>query len=267
MLENRGVKATAKAKNKLEFLDATTLVDADGKPLAKDAIADKLKAYDCVVFGGSPRINSRWPTCRSSTRSSSTLSDFRFDPFGKMPASAKCDDNVQTIYTGVVPVVYKVKYRTLLDSLLTSTYWAFISIALCLMVLLRCGPLRPWNLGFRAGLVAMLPNMFPLLIVFGAIGWSGIEVNIGSMMTASIAIGVAVDDTIHYLEFFRKEMLSGKSRCEAIIVSYQHCGSAIIETMLIGGFGLSVFAFSTFTPTQRFGSMMLCMLLSVRQGN
>jgi predicted RND superfamily exporter protein len=259
LLENRGMKTTAKAKNKLEFLDATTLVDADGKPLAKDAIADRLKAYDCVVFA-QPMDQLALADVQKLNPLVIDASDFRFDPFGKAPASAKRDDNVQTIYTGVVPVVYKAQ-RTLLDSLLTSTYWAFISIALCLMVLLRRGPLRPWNfLNFRAGLVAMLPNMFPLLIVFGAIGWLGIEVDIGSMMTASIAIGVAVDDTIHYLEFFRKEMLSGKSRREAIIVSYQHCGSAIIETMLIGGFGLSVFAFSTFTPTQRFGTMMLCML-------
>jgi predicted RND superfamily exporter protein len=106
----------------------------------------------------------------------------------------------------------------------------------------------------------MLPNMFPLIVVFGAIGYLGIEVDIGSMMTASIAIGVAVDDTIHYLEWFRNGMKRGLSRQEAIVDAYENFGSAIIETMLIGGLGLSVFAFSTFTPTQRFGMMMLSML-------
>jgi predicted RND superfamily exporter protein len=254
LLENRGFKTSSNAKSKLEFIDQESL-----KELSGNALSEKLKAFDCVVVAQElPSLTLA--DVQKQNAHVIDARDFRFDPFGTAPTSAKRQDHVHTIYTGVVPVVYKAQ-RALLDSLLSSTQYAFVSISLCLMVLLRRGKLSPWNfLNARAGLVAMLPNMFPLMIVFGAIGWLGIEVDIGSMMTASIAIGVAVDDTIHYLNFFRQEMLAGKTRHQAIIASYQHCGSAIIETMLIGGFGLSVFMFSTFTPTQRFGTMMLTML-------
>lgn len=259
LLENRGFKTTSSAKTRLDFLDASTLVDDAGQPLPLDAVKEKLKSYDCVVVAQDLKQLPLEEVARHNGKVVDAR-DFRFDPFSDQPTAARRNDSVHAIYTGVVPVVYKAQ-RALLDSLLESTKYAFVSISLCLMVLLRRGRLKPWNfLNIRAGLVAMLPNMFPLCIVFGAIGWLGIEVDIGSMMTASIAIGVAVDDTIHYLEFFRKEMLAGKTRREAIVAAYQHCGSAIIETMLIGGFGLSVFAFSTFTPTQRFGTMMLTML-------
>jgi multidrug efflux pump subunit AcrB len=80
------------------------------------------------------------------------------------------------------------------------------------------------------------------------------------MMTASVAMGVAVDDTIHFLTWFRGGVLQGKTRREAIMLAYDRCAGAMTQTTLIGGLGLSVFAFSTFTPTQRFGVMMLTLL-------
>jgi uncharacterized protein len=260
LFENRGFRTNNGAKTRLDFLDADDLKDSDGAPLNGEALAEKLRGYDCVVVARElPTVTLA--AARQHHAQVIDARDFRFDPFNGEATAARRGDHVQAIYTGVVPVVYKAQ-RTLLESLVTSTQYAFVSIALCLMVLMRRGPLRPWNfLNPRAGLIAMVPNIFPLAIVFGMIGWIGIDVDIGSMMTASIAIGVSVDDTIHYLNFFRKSMLKGKTRREAIVASYKHCGSAIVETVLIGGFGLSVFAFSTFTPTQRFGTMMMTMLL------
>lgn len=52
--------------------------------------------------------------------------------------------------------------------------------------------------GYGSGIIAMFPNLLPVVAVFGSMGWLGIPVNIGCMMTASIALGVAVDDTIHF---------------------------------------------------------------------
>ncbi len=52
----------------------------------------------------------------------------------------------------------------------------------------------------------MIPNVLPVLVIFGAMGWMGIAIDIGSMMTASIALGVAVDDTIHFLSWYRDDL-------------------------------------------------------------
>jgi hypothetical protein len=91
-------------------------------------------------------------------------------------------------------------------------------------------------------------------------GWLGIDVDVGSMMTASIALGVAVDDTIHYLNWFREELDRLGDRKKAIIAAYKHCATPTLQAATISGLGLSIFAISTFTPTQRFGILMLVIL-------
>lgn len=157
---------------------------------------------------------------------------------------------VSLVYTGVVPVVYKAA-RTLLTNLIESTVWAFALIALVMMMVLK---------SFRAGLISMLPNVFPICIVFGFMSWTGIEVDIGTMMTASVAMGVAVDDTVHFLTWFRWGLDEGYTRGRAIKEAYSRCAMAMFQTTIIGGLGLAVFAFSTFTPTQRFGYLMVSLL-------
>jgi predicted RND superfamily exporter protein len=158
--------------------------------------------------------------------------------------------NVSAVYTGVVPIVYKAQ-QALLQSLIQSTNWSFFTITPLMMFVAR---------SWRAGMVAMLPNALPVLVVFGAMGWLGIEVDVGSMMTASIALGVAVDDTIHYLTWFREELSKTTDRKVAILRTYQRCATPTFQAALISGLGLSIFAFSTFTPTQRFGMLMLTIL-------
>jgi hypothetical protein len=180
---------------------------------------------------------------------------------------------LQVVYTGVIPVVYKAQ-RTLLHSLANSIGLAFVLIAFVMIVLLNPGStlferLRPSNLGnaLGAGMVSMIPNVFPVLIVFGVMCHRGIEIDIGTMMTASVAMGVAVDDTIHFLTWFRANLDRGLNRVDAVIETYRRVGPAMTQTTIVGGLGLFVFALSTFTPTQRFGTLMLVMLATALVGD
>ena len=180
---------------------------------------------------------------------------------------------LQVVYTGVVPVVYKAQ-RTLLISLTESIGLAFVLIACVMIFMLNPGQypygwLRPRNLvvGLAAGAVSMIPNMFPVLLVFGAMGHANILVGIGTMMTASVAMGVAVDDTIHFLSWFRAYLDQGKSRVEAVIETYRRVGPAMTQTTIVGGLGLFVFALSTFVPTQQFGTLMLILLATALIGD
>ena len=159
---------------------------------------------------------------------------------------------VSSVYTGVVPIVYKAQ-RALLQSLVESTMWSFLTITPLMMFVSR---------SIRAGFVAMIPNVLPIFIIFGAMGWLNIPIDIGSMMSASIALGVAVDNTIHFLSWFRVDVKQIKNRREAIIASYKRCATPTLQAACISGLGLSVFAFSTFTPTQRFGWLMLTILVA-----
>ena len=137
--------------------------------------------------------------------------------------------------------------------MIQSTFWSFVTILPLLMFVSR---------GVAAGAVAMLPNVLPVLVVFGGMGWLGFPIDIGSMMSASIALGVAVDDTIHYLTWFREDLNRTGNRHQAILGAYQRCATPTLQAALISGLGLSVFAFSTFTPTQQFGYLMLTILLA-----
>ncbi|WP_235934943.1 efflux RND transporter permease subunit [Candidatus Laterigemmans baculatus] len=180
---------------------------------------------------------------------------------------------LEVVYTGVIPVVYKAQ-RTLLTSLVESTIWAFVLIAAVMTILLNpgrppLGILHPKALffGIAAGMLAMLPNLFPVVMIFGSMGHAEWLVDIGTMMTASVAMGIAVDDTIHFLSWLRRGLDSGLSRHEAIIATYRRVGPAMTQTTFVGGLGLYVFALSTFTPTQRFGTLMLVLLTAALVGD
>jgi len=159
---------------------------------------------------------------------------------------------VSAVYTGVVPIVYKAQ-SALLTSLVNSTLWSFLTITPLLMFVSR---------GFWAGLVAMLPNVLPVLVVFGGISWLGQPIEIGSMMAASIALGVAVDDTIHFLTWFRVSLNESGDRMTAIRSAYHHCATPTAQATLVNGLGLSVFMVSTFSPTKQFGYLMLVILFA-----
>ncbi len=176
---------------------------------------DSLSAQACIVeISNDPKHSHR-----DLTATAALLVDARdhgFDPATEVTAyrDRTQDENVSAVYTGLVPVVYKAQ-RTLLDSLIKSTMWAFGMISVVMMLLLRSP---------RAGLLSMLPNVFPVLVVFGIMGWSNVQVDIGSMMTASVAMGIAVDDTIHFLTWFRRGLDEGRSRPRAILLAYRRVG-------------------------------------------
>ncbi|MBL8889559.1 MAG: MMPL family transporter [Planctomycetaceae bacterium] len=173
--------------------------------------------------------------------------------------------DISAVYTGVIPIVYKAQ-RTLLASLFESIFYSFLMITLVMGLLLRPWN-EPWRIGnlinFRGGVLSMLPNVFPLIVVFGMMGHLAeydIKVDIGSMMTASVAMGIAVDDTIHFLTWYRQALADGATKKEAIDLGYSRCAKAMTQTTMIAGLGLFAFAFSSFTPTQRFGTLMLLLL-------
>ncbi|MDR1960607.1 MAG: MMPL family transporter [Planctomycetaceae bacterium] len=157
---------------------------------------------------------------------------------------------VDAVYTGMVPLVYQTQHQLILG-LINSLILAFVSIAVVFCLILK-NPV--------AGFLAMVPNVFPVAVVFGFMGWNRTLVDVGTMMTASVALGVAVDNTMHYLTWFRKSVELGLSPKAAALEAYERCATAMTESTLIGGLGLSAFMFSTFTPTKMFGIMMLAIL-------
>ena len=160
-------------------------------------------------------------------------------------------------FTGGIPLFYHAQHQILSD-LKNSFVTAFLFISVVLMVVLK---------SFRAGLVAMIPNIFPPLFVFGAMGWMGLPIEIGSVMTASVALGIAVDDTIHFLTWYRRGVGDGRSRMAAIRFAFEHCAKPMIDTTLICGFGVAAFMFADFMPSVRFSRLLFILLFAALIGD
>jgi predicted RND superfamily exporter protein len=103
--------------------------------------------------------------------------------------------------------------------------------------------------------------------VFGAMGWLRLPVEIGTVMTASVALGIAVDDTIHFLTWYKRGMLENKTKMGAIRFAFEHCAKPMIDATLICGFGVAAFMFSDFMPTVRFSRLLFILLAAALIGD
>jgi uncharacterized protein len=164
---------------------------------------------------------------------------------------------IGAVYTGLVPVVYKAQ-REMLNGLA----WNFVTDLLTIASVMT---LVFWDLS--AGLILLVPSVFPMMIVFGMMGWLGIVIDVGTIMTPTVALGVSVDDVVHFLIWYRRGLSEGKKRKEAIMLAYEGCARAMYQSWAVLGLGLFVFALSSFVPTQRFGALMFTLLTAALVGN
>jgi len=138
-----------------------------------------------------------------------------------------------------------------------------LSLALvCIFILLSV-----LFLSLKVGLYAMLPNLFPILVNFGIMGWFGIQLSVATSLIASIAIGLSVDDTIHYVFRFNQELKKDLSRRKAVSRTTAAVGKPIVFTSLTIGLGFSVLLFSSFIPTIIFGFLMVVTVTSALIGD
>jgi len=144
--------------------------------------------------------------------------------------------------------------RNILASLLGATVIIFLVIG----VLFR---------SVRVGLLAVLPNLTPLIATVGYMGLRGYDLNVSNVIVFSISLGIAVDDTIHFLARFREEISKTDDRNEAIRRTLQGAGRAIVLTSLLIVVGLSVLMFSEFVPTRRFAELISVTMLAALFGD
>jgi uncharacterized protein len=130
-------------------------------------------------------------------------------------------------------------FRSQSDTLIA----VYIAVLLAFMLIFR---------SIKVGLIALVPNLLSTAVVLGTIGWLGIPLDLMTITVAAVAMGIAVDDTIHYIHRYREE-LSRHSPDEAVVRSHGGVGHAILYTTLIITLGCSLFAFSSFVPSIWFG--------------
>jgi predicted RND superfamily exporter protein len=114
----------------------------------------------------------------------------------------------------------------------------------------------------RVGLLAMLPNLLPILFNLGLMGWVGIPLDTATAMISAVAIGIAVDDTVHILAGYQHELAGGATIPQALRRVYVVKGRAVVYTSLIlcAAFGLVMV--SNFLPTAHFGALSALTMIS-----
>ncbi len=138
------------------------------------------------------------------------------------------------------------------------------SLSVTLIVI--CATMFLLFLSWKVGLIALLPNCFPIVVSFGLMGWMGWKLSVATVLIASIAIGLAVDDTIHYLVRYNRELKKEPDRRRAMRATLQGVGRPIMTTTLTIGLGFSVLIFSNFQPTSVFGILMVVTMASALVG-
>lgn len=156
------------------------------------------------------------------------------------------------VVTGMVPLFLETQ-RAVLTSLIQSFILAFVVIGIVISRVLK---------STKAGLATMLPNVLPISTVFGAISWFNIKVDIGTMITASVALGIAVDGTLHLLTWFREGLRRGMRQDDAVTSALSHCGPALFQTSVAVGIGLAVLMPAELTLISRFGWLMAAMIVT-----
>ncbi len=122
-------------------------------------------------------------------------------------------------------------------------------------------------LSSKVGLIAVVPNLFPILVNFGLMGLLGIPLSVATSLIASVAIGLAVDDTIHYLVRYNTEFRKDLNKDRAMRDTLLAVGRPIIFSSLTISLGFCVLGFSHFQPTAIFGFLMVVTMLSALIGD
>jgi len=108
----------------------------------------------------------------------------------------------------------------------------------------------------RFGFLTIAPNVLPVVAVLGVMGFLDISMNIATVMVASVALGVVDDDTIHFINRYRREVSAGATTDEAISIATVHEGRASLTTAAINSLGFGVLLLSEYKPTSWFGGLL-----------
>lgn len=135
--------------------------------------------------------------------------------------------------------------RFIINGLKESIMWAFLLIAVCMLYLFR---------SFRILLCSLIPNIVPLVITAGVMGWAGIALRPSTVLVFSVALGIAIDVTIRFLVNYKQELPLYKNNVQTTIEqTIRHTGISIMYTSLVLIAGFVIFCFSGFGGTMALG--------------
>ena len=194
--------------------------------------------------GGAARLSAR-------IRAMTTADQLKLIAEIERFAQRNLDPRLTLRTTGAVKL-FAVRIHALVRSLFASFGLSFLLIAALLSIHLRSA---------KAGGCAMIPNLLPVVLGFGLMGFLGIPLSASTVMIASVGIGIAVDDTIHFLMRYRREWLAGCSPAGAVRRALLGVGRAMVFSSIGLAAGFSILISSRFRPNREFGLLVAFILI------
>ncbi|MDD2558519.1 MAG: MMPL family transporter [Desulfuromonadaceae bacterium] len=219
-------------------------------PQDRNLIAQYLLLYDGDELAYFVNDDYNWArlSFRVNEHSSSILEE-KIATLKQYLAQNFQQEEVEFNLTGKTYLVTKL-VKSIIYGQIESLTFALITISVVLFWVFK---------SIRIGALSMIPNLFPIIINFGIMGLFNIPLNTATAIISALAIGIAVDDTIHYLDHYQAARKAGFSINDALISSIRKKGGAIVTTSVILTCGFVILCFSSFVPTIQFG--MLCSII------
>ncbi len=161
-------------------------------------------------------------------------------------------EKYKTMVTGM-SVIYMKGMHYLINNLFMSIALAILLIAVFMSLLFG---------SFRMVLISLLPNLIPLLLTAGMMGFFGVSLKPSTILVFSIAFGISVDDTIHFLTEYRQELRQREwDISKSVFEALQHVGISMLHTSIVLFFGFAIFTLSDFGGTVALGLLVSFTLL------
>lgn len=171
-----------------------------------------------------------------------------YPPFGDEVArifNRELGDRAVARLTGMIVVMGR-SFNASIETMLRSYSIALLVITPLMMLLLG---------SVRLGLIAMIPNLFPIVLTLGLMGWLGIPLEMFSLLIGSVALGLAVDDTIHFMHGFRRGYAASRNVERAVRETLQTTGQALLFTSIVLSMGFLIYVLSDLNNLSRFGML------------
>ncbi len=164
-----------------------------------------------------------------------------------------------TVYMTGSALIFLKGTKYLVKNLIMSLALAIGLIALFMAYLFR---------SFRMIIISLIPNLLPLIVTAGIMGFVGVPIKPSTILVFSIAFGISVDDTIHFLAKYRQELMASKWRIEkSVYAALRETGVSMFYTSIVLFFGFSVFVISNFGGTVALGALVSATLLFAMLAN
>lgn len=151
-------------------------------------------------------------------------------------------------------ILYNNMLQSLFDSQIATLGFVVIILFIMFLILFR---------SIKVSLIALIANIIPISVIFGIMGWLNIPLDIMTITIAAIAIGIGVDDTIHFIHRFKEEFKIDHNYVNAMRRSHETIGYAMYYTSLVIIMGFSILVLSNLIPTIYFGLLTVVTMFTV----